>query len=59
MLYLTRRPGEAIVIGKHVRLVVQWIRGRKVTIGIEAPLDVDVDREEVYLRKRKERKLAR
>ena len=52
MLYLTRFPGEAIRIGEHIRLLVRQVRGRRVTIGIEAPREVVVDREEIFERKR-------
>lgn len=55
MLTLTRKSGEAIRIGDDVRLVVREVRGRQVRVGVEAPGDVEINREEVYLRKRDER----
>ena len=54
MLILTRRRDEAIVIrnrfGTEIRLMVVDIRGGKVRLGIEAPLDVSIAREEVQRR---------
>ena len=55
MLILTRRPREAIFVAGNVRIVVLGIRGSQVRIGIEAPEDVAVDREEIHLRKEAER----
>lgn len=54
MLVLTRRPAEVIRIGENVRIVVLGVKGFQVRIGIEAPLDIAVDREEVYQRKQAE-----
>jgi carbon storage regulator len=51
MLILTRRPNEAVMIGAHVRIQVLGFKGGKVRLGIDAPLNVEVDREEVRLRK--------
>lgn len=48
ILVLTRKKNEVIIIGDDVRITVVDIRGDKVRIGIEAPRDVDVHREEVY-----------
>jgi carbon storage regulator len=54
-LVLTRRTGEAIRIGDDIEVVVALIRGDKVRLGVKAPLDVPVHREEVYhqIQKRK------
>jgi carbon storage regulator len=51
MLVLSRRVDEAIVIGGKVRVVVAQVRGETVRLGVQAPRDVRVDREEVHLRK--------
>ncbi|MEK6813187.1 MAG: carbon storage regulator CsrA [Nitrospirota bacterium] len=48
MLVLTRRLGESITIGDNIRVVVMEIRGNQVRLGIEAPHDTPVHREEVY-----------
>lgn len=48
MLVLSRRPQEVFVIGDRIRVTVVSIRGDQVRIGIEAPPDVQVHREEVY-----------
>ena len=47
MLVLTRKVGESIRIG-DVKVVVERIRDDKVRLGVEAPLDIPVHREEVY-----------
>lgn len=48
MLVLSRKKGERIMIGDDVVITMVEIRGDKVRIGIEAPDDVAVDREEVH-----------
>ena len=48
MLVLTRRPGESIVIGNDIVVTVVEIKGGQVRIGINAPRDVQVHREEIY-----------
>lgn len=50
MLILTRRPSEIIRIGDDVTVMVLGIKGNQVRIGIEAPRDVSVHREEIYER---------
>lgn len=50
MLVLTRKVGERIHIGNSIVVTVVRIQHDKVRIGIEAPSEVDVHREEVYLR---------
>ncbi len=50
MLILTRRIGESVYIGDEVRLTVLGVRGTQVRIGINAPKDVPVHREEIYYR---------
>ncbi len=49
MLVLTRRGGESVMIGHDVVITVLEVRGDVVRVGIKAPRDVDVHREEVYL----------
>ena len=51
MLVLTRKVKEAIVIAGKVRVVVAEVQGEKVRLGVDAPRDVTVDREEIHLRK--------
>jgi carbon storage regulator len=50
MLTLTRKSGERIRIGHEIILTVREINGNQVKIGIEAPMDVQVFREELYLK---------
>jgi carbon storage regulator len=54
MLILTRRPHESIRIGPRVRITVLGFKGSQVRLGIEAPPDVSVDREEIWERKQQE-----
>jgi carbon storage regulator len=51
MLVLTRKVGERIVIAEHIHVAVVAIYGNKVRLGIEAPKEITVEREEVYLRR--------
>jgi len=51
MLVLSRRTAERIVIGDRIVLTVLSVQGNRVRIGIEAPLDVSVDRQEVHQRR--------
>ena len=51
MLILTRKPGESIMIGDDIRVTVVRIQGQQIGIGVDAPNDVSVDREEVRARK--------
>jgi carbon storage regulator len=51
MLILTRRTGESIFVGKDIEVTVIGVNGNQVRIGIRAPKDVVVDREEVALKR--------
>ncbi|HEX4427452.1 MAG TPA: carbon storage regulator CsrA [Terriglobales bacterium] len=55
MLILTRRVGETLMIGDGVTVTVVAIAGNQVRVGINAPRDVEVHREEVYERVQAER----
>ncbi|GAC1622210.1 MAG: carbon storage regulator CsrA [Nevskia sp.] len=55
MLILTRRVGETLVIGEDVTVTVLGIKGNQVRIGVKAPKDVSVHREEIFERIRIER----
>ena len=58
MLVLTRRTNQSLVIGHDITITVLEIRGDQVRIGISAPRDVSVHREEVYAELRRENQRA-
>lgn len=55
MLILTRHTGETLMIGDDVTVTVLGVKGNQVRIGINAPKDVQVHREEVYKRIQEEK----
>lgn len=59
MLILTRRVGETLVIGDDVTVTVLSVRGNQVRIGVNAPKNVTVHREEIYHRLQQEKDLPR
>ncbi len=54
MLILTRRVGETLMIGDEVTVTVLGVKGNQVRIGVNAPRDVTVHREEIYERIKRE-----
>ena len=48
MLILTRRVGEALMVGNNTKIVVLGVKGSQIRLGINAPKDVKVHREEIY-----------
>ncbi len=58
MLILTRRVGETLMIGDEVTVTVLGVKGNQVRIGVNAPKDVSVHREEIYERIKKEQQAA-
>jgi len=55
MLILTRRVGEAVVINEEVTVTVLGVKGNQVRIGVNAPKNVSVHREEIFERIKNER----
>ena len=50
MLILTRRVGETLVVGDDITVTVLGVKGNQVRLGVNAPKDVSVHREEIYQR---------
>jgi carbon storage regulator len=50
MLILTRRIGETLMVGDDVTVTVLGVKGNQVRIGVNAPKDVSVHREEIYMK---------
>lgn len=55
MLILTRRVGEILMVGDDVTVTVLGVKGNQVRIGVNAPKEVAVHREEIYQRVQKEK----
>lgn len=55
MLILTRRVGETLIIGNDVSVTVLGVKGNQVRLGVDAPKEVSVHREEIYQRIQQEK----
>jgi carbon storage regulator len=58
MLVLTRKTGEAIVIDDNIKITIVQIKGKQVRIGVEAPKETKIHREEIYQAIQEENKAA-
>lgn len=58
MLILTRKVGESITIGDQIKIMVVEVKGGQIRLGIEAPADFRIYREEIYLKVKEQNKLA-
>ncbi len=59
MLILTRRVGESLMIGDQITVTILGVKGNQVRVGVSAPKDVAVHREEVYQRIHRKQKTHR
>ncbi|MES2824347.1 MAG: carbon storage regulator CsrA [Pseudomonadota bacterium] len=57
MLILTRRIGETIVIGSDVNITLLGMTGNQIRIGVKAPRDIEVHREEIYKKIQREKEV--
>ncbi|BCG48893.1 Carbon storage regulator [Citrifermentans bremense] len=58
MLVLTRKNGEAVTVGDQIRIIVLDVKGNQVRLGVEAPSDMRIYREEIYLQVQEENRRA-
>jgi carbon storage regulator len=58
MLILTRRIGESVMIGDNIKVTVLGVKGNQIRVGVDAPKEIEVHRDEIYARVLKEREAA-
>ena len=55
MLVLTRKVGESLIIGDNIKITICAVNNSQVRVGIQAPKDIEIHREEIYERIKKEK----
>ncbi len=50
MLILTRKQGESVIIGDNIKVTILQVQGSNIRVGIEAPQEISVHREEIFER---------
>jgi carbon storage regulator len=58
MLILTRKPGESLYIGDNIKVIIVEIKGNQIRVGVDAPTELRIYREEIYLQILEENKKA-
>jgi carbon storage regulator len=58
MLILTRKPGESVYIGDDIKITIVEIKGHQIRVGVDAPREMRIYREEIYLQILEENKQA-
>ncbi len=58
MLILTRKLGETVIVGDNIKITIVKINKQQVKLGVDAPKNVIVDREETYKKKKRKNKLS-
>ncbi len=58
MLILTRKPGESIYIGDQIKITIVELKGNQIRVGVDAPKELRIYREEIYLQILEENKQA-
>ncbi len=55
MLVLTRKVGESLIIGDNIKITICAVNNSQIRVGIQAPKDIEIHREEIYERIKKEK----
>ena len=58
MLVLTRKVGESLIIGDNIKITICAVNNSQIRVGIQAPKDIEIHREEIYEKIKKEKKVS-